>query len=128
MKAIHVGLVADPASPSSIARRMSDLGPPGRRDRDAWDVEVVSEPFTVGSGGRRHDNRRYLLAQTYPQRRTAVLSLPALGGLRMHARARQAVGTLVSGMARQPLGTSTRPRGNGRLSSTHQSATATCSC
>jgi hypothetical protein len=50
MKAIHVGLVADPTSPSSIARRMSDLGPPGRRDRDAWDVEVVSESFTVGSG------------------------------------------------------------------------------
>ncbi|GAA1272513.1 hypothetical protein GCM10009589_28260 [Arthrobacter pascens] len=113
MKAIHVGLVADPASPSSIARRMSDLGPPGREDRDAWDLEVVSEPFTVGSEdvdtalarlrdqARRHewdlvigltelplrddDNRRYLLAQTDPQRRTAVLSLPALGGLRLHA-------------------------------------------
>ena len=49
MKPIHVGLVADPASPTKIARRMSNLDPPGGADRDAWDIEVVSEPFTTGS-------------------------------------------------------------------------------
>src|SRR3954447_8347339 len=49
MTPIHVGLVADPASPTEIAHRMSDLRPPGGADRRAWDVEVVSEPFTIGS-------------------------------------------------------------------------------
>jgi hypothetical protein len=126
MKRIQVGLVADPAAPSEIARRLSDLGPPGGEDRDAWDIEMVSEPFTMGSEdvgtalarlrdqARQHewdvvigltelpfrdeDDGRYLLAETDPQRRTAVLSLPALGGLRMQERARRAVRALVSGM------------------------------
>ena len=126
MKPIHVGLVADPASPTKIARRMSNLDPPGREDRDAWDIEVLSEPFTTGSEdvdtalGRlgdearqhewdlvvgltelplRDDDGRYLLIQADPQGQRAVLSLPALGGLRMHARTRHAVRTLVGGMA-----------------------------
>ncbi len=126
MKPIHVGLVADPASPTKIARRMSNLHPPGGEDRDAWDLEVVSEPFTTGSEdvdtalGRlgdearqhawdlvigltelplRDDDGRYLLIQADPQGQRAVLSLPALGGLRMHARTRHAVRTLVRGMA-----------------------------
>jgi hypothetical protein len=126
MKPINVGLVADPASPTEIARRMSHLDPQAGEDRDAWDIEVVSEPFTVGSEdvatavarlrehARRHDwdlvigftelplrddDGRYLLAKTDPQRRTAVLSLPALGGLRMHARTRHALRALVTGMA-----------------------------
>jgi hypothetical protein len=125
MKRISVGLMADPASPTEIARGMSDLGPPGE-NRDAWDIDVVSEPFTTGSEdvdtavarlqdhARQHewdlvvgltelplrdDDGRYLLVETDPQRRTAVLSLPALGGLRMHARARHALRALVSGMA-----------------------------
>jgi hypothetical protein len=126
MNPINVGLVADPASPTEIARRMSSLDPPGGEDRNAWDIEVVSEPFTMGSEdidtamarlreqGRqqewdlvigltelplRDDDGRYLLVKTDPQRRTAVLSLPALGGLRMHARTRHAVRALISGMA-----------------------------
>src|SRR4051812_404645 len=121
MKPIHVGLVADPAAPTQIARRMSDLEPPDGEDRAAWDIEVVSEPFTVGSEdvdtavGRlgeharqhewdlvvgltelplRDDDGRYLLVESDPQRRTAVLSLPALGGLRLHARTRHAVRAL----------------------------------
>jgi hypothetical protein len=126
MKPIHVGLVADPASPTKIARRISNLDPPGGEERDAWDIEVVSEPFTIGcedvdtalgrlgDEARQHewdlvvgltelplrdDDGRYLLIQADPQRRRAVLSLPALGGLRMHARTRHAVRTLVRGMA-----------------------------
>ncbi|MCW2792864.1 MAG: hypothetical protein JWO76_1962 [Nocardioides sp.] len=93
---------------------------------DAWDITIVSEPFTTGSedvgtalarlqGHARergwdlvvgltelplHDHEgHHLLVQTDPERRTAVLSLPALGGLRMHTRARRAVRSLVSGMA-----------------------------
>ena len=48
MKPIRVGLVADPASPTEIARRISDLDSSGGESRGAWDVEVVSEPFTIG--------------------------------------------------------------------------------
>ncbi len=126
MKPIRVGLVADPASPTEIAQRIRDLEPAGDRDGDAWDVELVSEPFTtgcedvgtavarLGDQAREHGwdlvvgltelplrdgDGRYLLADTDRQRRAAVLSLPALGGLRMHARTRHAVHSLVSGMA-----------------------------
>ena len=126
MKPIHVGLVADPAAPTEMAHRLSDLDPPDGDDDIAWVIEVVSEPFTTGSEdvdtalerltdeARRHEwdlvvgltelplrdrDGRYLLVQVDPQRRTAVLSLPALGGLRVHARTRHAVRALVSGMA-----------------------------
>ena len=125
MEPIRVGLVADPASPTEIARRIGPLEPPERGDRD-WDIEVLSEAFTIGSEqtgsalarledqARRHGwdlvvglterplyegNGRYLLVETDSQQRTAVLSLPALGGLRMQARTRHELRTLVSGMA-----------------------------
>src|SRR4051812_42184735 len=126
MDTIHVGLVADPAAPTRIARRMSDLGSPDSEDRDNWHIEVVSEPFAMGSEdveaamvrlgeqARRHEwdvvvgltelplrdgDGRYLLVETDRARRTAVLSLPALGGLRVHARTRHALRALVNGMA-----------------------------
>ena len=121
-----MGLVADPASPTEVARRMTDLVPPGGADRDGWDIELVSEPFTLGSEDvdialarlraqadqnrwdlvigvtelpLRDDDGRYLLAAIDPQRQSAVLSLPALGGFRVQTRARHAVRGLVSGMA-----------------------------
>ena len=126
MKPIHVGLVADPASPTQMAHRIKDLHPPKGEPHRAWDIDVVSEPFTTGSedvdttlarlGDQAHkhqwdlvvgltelplrdDDGRCLLIEADPQQRTAVLSLPALGGLRMHARTRRAVRTLVGGMA-----------------------------
>jgi hypothetical protein len=129
MKPIHVGLVADPASPTKVARRIGDLHPRGAGNQDAWDIEVVSEPFTTGTEdidtalarlgdrARQHDwdivvgltelplrdgDGRYLLIETDPQQRTAVLSLPALGGLRTQARTRHAVRKLVGGMAADP--------------------------
>jgi hypothetical protein len=124
MASIRVGLVADPAAPTQIAQGMTDLSP--LAGSDTWDITVVSEPFTTGSedvgtavgrlqGQARerawdlvvgltelplHDHQgRHLLVETDPERRTAVLSLPALGGLRMHSRARRTVRSLVSGMA-----------------------------
>ena len=124
MDAIRVGLVADPAAPTQIARRLTDLRPAD--GEAAWHITVVSEPFTTGSEdvedavdrlqdqARRRDwdlvigltelplhdrEGRHLLVETDPDRRTAVLSLPALGGLRMHARTRRAVRSLVSAMA-----------------------------
>jgi len=125
MKRVRVGLVADPAKPTDIARRIGDLEAPGGDRRQVWDVEVVSEPFTVAcedvdmalsrltdhADERQWDlvvgltelplrdgDGRYLLIETDPQQRTAVLSLPALGGLRMHTRSRHAVRELVAGM------------------------------
>src|SRR6188474_2611829 len=124
MEPIRVGLVADPAAPTAIARGMTDLCP--LDGSDAWDITVVSEPFTTGSEdveiavGRLqdqahqrhwdlvvgltelplHDHKgRHMLVETVPERRIAVLSLPALGGLRMRARARRAVRSLISSMA-----------------------------
>jgi hypothetical protein len=145
MQPIRVGLVADPASPTVIARRIRDQVPADDRDRGAWDIELVSEPFTTGSEdvdsaverldeqARQHGwdlvvgltelplsdgDGRYMLVETDQRRRAAVLSLPALGGLRMHTRTRHAVRSLVRGMAdptsekehRVPL-----PRMSGRL-------------
>ncbi len=145
MKPIHIGLVADPAKPADIATSMSDLDPPDGHDPGAWHVEVLREPFTVGCEDvdtalarltdhayqhrwdlvvgltelpLRDGDGRYLLVETDPDRRTAVLSLPALGGVRMHSRARRAVREVVSGLAdptsqedhRVPL-----PRRSGRM-------------
>jgi hypothetical protein len=103
---------------------MGDLTSPNHSE--AWDITVVSEPFTTGSEdvatavGRLQDRARerdwdlavgltelplhdhqgrHLLVESDPERRTAVLSLPALGGLRMHARARRAVRSLIGEMA-----------------------------
>lgn len=124
MKKIQVGLVADPAAPTAIARRMADLSPPP--GGDSWDITVLSEPFTTGSEdvstamGRLQDRARerdwdlvvgltelplhddegrHLLVQTDRAQRSAVLSLPALGGVRMHARSRRAVLSLLSAMS-----------------------------
>jgi len=125
MKPIHVGLVADPESPTEIARWIGDLEPPDGEGRGAWDVEVVSEPFTIGCEdidtalGRLGDQARqhdwdlvvgltelplrdaggdYLLVETDRQCGRAVLSLPALGGVRMRTRTGHAVRRLVTGM------------------------------
>jgi hypothetical protein len=124
MESIRVGLVADPAAPTVIARRLTDLRP--LDGRNAWNITVLSEPFTTGSEdvdtavGRLQDHARrqewdvvigltelplhdsegrHLLVEADPERQAAVLSLPALGGLRMHSRARRAVRSLLTGMA-----------------------------
>lgn len=126
MEPVRIGLVADPAKPTDVAAPMRDLGPPDGEDRRPWDIEVVSEPFTVASEdvevalSRLEDHAhergwdlvvgltelplrdgegRYLLIETDPRQRSAVLSLPALGGLRVHRRSRRAVRELISGMA-----------------------------
>ncbi|MCW2839337.1 MAG: hypothetical protein JWR55_820 [Aeromicrobium sp.] len=124
METIHVGLVADPAAPTAIARGMSDLSPPG--EGDSWDITVVSEPFTTGSEDVEHafdrlqdearqrnwdlvvgltelplhdGEGRPLLVQVDSDQRAAVLSLPALGGVRMRSRSRGALRTLLSAMS-----------------------------
>lgn len=126
MEPIRVGLVADPASPTDVARRMTDLTPAAGASAEVWDVEFVSEPFTLGSEDvdialarlraraqahqwdlvigvtelpLRDDDGRYLVAALDTRRKAAVLSLPALGGLRVRSRARRTVRGLVSDMA-----------------------------
>jgi hypothetical protein len=120
-------LVADPASPTRIARLLTELKPPDHRDGQEWDIDIASEQFTMDSEdaqtalgrlrdhARRHewdivigltelpfrdrDEDRYLLVETDPEQRTAVLSLPALGGFGTRARVRRAVRALIDGMA-----------------------------
>jgi hypothetical protein len=59
-----------------------------------WDLVVGLTELPL------HDRQgRHLLVETDPERRAAVLSLPALGGLRTHARARRAVRSLIGAMA-----------------------------
>jgi hypothetical protein len=142
MSSVRIGLVADPAAPTEIACGLTDLRPAD--GGDAWDITVVSEPFTTGSEdvgtaterlqdqGRQRDwdvvigltelplhdqEGRHLLVEMDPEQRVAVLSLPALGGLRIHARTRRAVRALVGGMA-DPNATAERrvalPRLRGR--------------
>jgi len=123
----HVGLVADPAAPTEIGQKIEDEHRSDGRDRRQWDLELVSDPFTTGcedaetAFGRladhRRDNRwdlvvgltelplrdddgRYLLVEVDPDVRKAIVSLPALGGIRMHARTRHTVRDVVNGMTR----------------------------
>src|SRR4051794_13466247 len=124
MTPVTVGLVADPAKPTEIARRFGAVDSTDGA-RHNWDIEVVSEPFTLACEDvdsalsrltdqaqehrwdlvvgltelpLRDGDGRYLLVETDSQQRTAVLSLPALGGLRMHSRSRNAVRELVRGL------------------------------
>ena len=66
----------------------------GEADEHGWDLVVglTELPLRGGDG-------RYLLAKAHPHRRAAVVSLPALGGFRVHARSRRTVRSLVDGMA-----------------------------
>lgn len=59
-----------------------------------WDVVIGLTELPL-----RDPDGRYLLIETDPQHRTAVLSLPALGGLRTHQRSSHALNELISGMS-----------------------------
>ena len=126
MKALTVGLVADPAKPTEAARRLDDERAGDGREGPDWEMQVVSEPFTLACEDaetalsrlvdkareqqwdvvvgvtelplRDHDGR-YLLVETAADERATILSLPALGGLRMHRRSSRALRELVQGMA-----------------------------
>lgn len=142
VKPLQVGLVADPAKPTQIARRFGDLHLSDGEDLREWDLEVVSEPFTVACEDvdtalsrltdQAHQHRwdvvvgvtelplragdgGYLLIATDPEHRAAVLSLPALGGLRTHKRSRHALRELISGMSNPTSESGRVRRGPGRL-------------
>ncbi|KOY55020.1 hypothetical protein ADK59_28000 [Streptomyces sp. XY332] len=116
-----MALLADPDAPTEIAQRMAQVLPARLADKSGqerrFDVEVVSEPFTSGTEDlptlmRRimdrgsaenwdivvaltdlplHSHGRKLVVNLSYEHGLALLSLPALGGLRLHTRARRAV-------------------------------------
>lgn len=135
METVRIGLVADPTKPTDVARRNQDLGP--AKGHPDWNIEVVSEPFTMASEGSEtaltrlseladerqwdlvvgltelplhDDDTRYLLVDSDPRQRTAVLSLPALGGWRMHRRSRRALRHLITDLSESTSGTDHRVR------------------
>ena len=121
-----IGLLADPAAPTRLATRLAEALPVrlagGDADGSRATVEVVSEPFTTGTEdaptllNRIEDKvaerdwdiaigltelplqaeRKYLVADVNTGTRSALVSLPALGGLRLHSAALRAVSDLVA--------------------------------
>jgi hypothetical protein len=126
MDTVRVGLLADPGKPSEIARRFGADHSSDERGHPAWDIDVLTEPFTEATEDvdtalsrltdRARDRRwdlvvgltelplhdadgRYLLVETGPGQRAAVMSLPALAGFRLHRRSRRALRELIRSMA-----------------------------
>jgi hypothetical protein len=127
-----VGLLADPDAPTKLANRLAKTLPgrlaDGNGDGSRATIDVVSEPFTTGTedaptlldriedhvGGRDwdvtigltelplHAEQRYLVADVNTRTRSALVSLPALGGLRLHSAALHAVSDLVAELAAHP--------------------------
>lgn len=124
-----VGLLADPGAPTRLANRLvetlPDLLADTAADREHLTVDVVSQPFTAGCEDSAtlldriegcvdergwdvaigltelplHARRRYLVADVSTRTRSALVSLPALGGLRLHSAARTAVSDIVTELA-----------------------------
>jgi hypothetical protein len=124
-----VGILADPEAPTKLANRLARTLPArladGNPDLPPASIDVVSEPFTTGTEdastlldrieehaqGRGwavtigltelplHAERRHLVADVDTRTRTALVSLPALGGIRLHSAALRAVSDLVAELA-----------------------------
>ena len=138
-----VALLADPDAPTEIAQRIAQILPPRLADKSShgrrFDVHVISEPFSSGTEDpptlmRRiidrargenwdivvaltelplHSHGRKLVVDLSHEHGSALLSLPPLGGLRLHARTRRAVEEVVLGLASPPatgMPSESRPR------------------
>ncbi|MGW7268241.1 hypothetical protein [Streptomyces sp. NPDC054842] len=137
-----MALLADPDAPTDIARRvarelparLADKGGQGRR----FEVEVISEPFTAGTEDpstlmRRivdrgseenwaitvaltdlplHSHGRKLAMDLSHEHGVALLSLPSLGGFRLHARTGQAMEEAVLSLASTRTADAEEPRQN----------------
>ncbi|WP_369211440.1 hypothetical protein [Streptomyces flavofungini] len=127
-----MALLADPYAPTDIAERMARTLPDRLADRTGktrrFDVKVVSEPFTSGTEDpptlmRRimdrgsaenwdvvvaltdlplHSHGHKLAVNLNHEQGLALLSLPALGGLRLQTRARRVVEGAILGLAGPP--------------------------
>ncbi|GAB6986226.1 hypothetical protein [Nocardioides pyridinolyticus] len=105
-------MVSEPFTVASedVGTAMSRLTDHAREQQ--WDLVVGLTELPL-----RDDDGRYLLVEADPQQRAAVLSLPALGGVRMHRRAGRALRELIDGMADPEAGDHHRvplPRRGGR--------------
>ncbi|MEU2923486.1 hypothetical protein ABZ636_00230 [Streptomyces sp. NPDC007251] len=124
-----VTLLADPDAPTEIAQRMAPTLSARLADKSGqerrFEVEVVSEPFTAGTEDpptliRRimdrgsaenwdivvaltdlplHSHGRKLVVDMSHEHGLVLLSLPALGGLRLQTRARRVVEEAVLSLA-----------------------------
>jgi hypothetical protein len=127
-----VALLADPDAPTEIARNLAQTLPARLADKSGdgrrFDVTVISEPFSSGTEDpptlmRRifdrvhterpdvvvaltelplHSRGHKLVVDLSHEDGFALLSLPALGGLRLHARTRRAVEEVVLGLVGPP--------------------------
>ncbi|MFE2875944.1 hypothetical protein ACFXG6_06260 [Streptomyces roseus] len=141
-----VALLADPDAPTEIAQRMARMLPPRLAEKSGpgrrFEVEVVSEPFTAETEdvptlmrriidrGRAenwdvvvaltdlplHSNGLKLVVDLSHEHGMALLSLPALGGLRLQTRAQRIVEEAVLGLAdARTAGAEEPPRGRPAL-------------
>lgn len=124
-----LGLLADPDLPAELAEELAGELPGLIREhvdgRVAWEVRVVSEPFATGEVDqdkllavarerlRREgwdlavcltdlpfrSGRRTLVAEVKASDRVALVSVPALGALRLRRRTREAIVRLVRELA-----------------------------
>ncbi|MGW0891571.1 5,10-methylene-tetrahydrofolate dehydrogenase [Saccharopolyspora sp. NPDC002578] len=138
-----LGLVTDPDMPTEIgsrlAQRITDWL--GERTGEAWTVEVVSDPVTAGEADSEEilqavqaylSERDWsyaicltdlpllleqspLLADASSQRKVALVSLPALGGLQPYRRVRQVITQLLNDLI-------SGNDGSGQASSDHHMA------
>jgi hypothetical protein len=124
-----VALLADPDAPTEIARHLAKVLPARLADKSGdrrrFDVTVISEPFSSGTEDPPtlmsrifdrvhaerpdvvvaltelplHSHGRKLVVDLSHEDGFALLSLPALGGLRLRTRTRRAVEEVVLGLA-----------------------------
>ena len=127
-----VTLLADPHAPTEIARHLAEILPTRLADKSLdgkrFDIKVISEPFSSGTEDpptlmRRifdrvhpekqdvvvaltelplHSQGHKLVADLSHERGLALLSLPALGGLRLQARTEWAVEEVIRILMRPP--------------------------
>jgi hypothetical protein len=150
-RVVVVGLLADPDLPTSIARQLAEDLPGVLAERVdhgvTWEVEYARDPFEAHSGWERlidkaHDRVRksnwdlavaitdvpvrskgaVVVADVSAKHRVALVSLPALGGLRLRRRARRVVAPIAEWLAAgitgedvTPPGERLRTRGGGLL-------------
>jgi hypothetical protein len=145
---IVVGLLTDPSLPAEIARGLAEDLPDKLRDQlnspVAWEVEVALAPFEVAPHPERiidkarqrvdgtswhitlaitdlpiRSGSEAVVAQASCADRVALISLPALGGMRLRARARKTaiaiIGELLPGLVGADAGGTPPPGGSRRL-------------
>jgi hypothetical protein len=127
---VLIGLLADPNLPAKIAQHLADDLPGTLAERVSdkvrWQVESVHEPFEVATGYKRvidkararvtgtnwdiavcitdipmETTNGTVVADVSLRDRVALVSLPALGGMRLRRRIRDVAAAIISQLAAQ---------------------------